>query len=95
MEYALEESLEISTVLNTKNQYVDWMAQHQSLQIDASQVVRIDAAGIQLLASMFITARKSNVDIHLVEVPTVLSEGIRLLGFELLFGLEKDIEDLV
>lgn len=86
MDLTLAESLEISTVLDSKAQYLEWLKQNSPLRIDASLVAYVDAAGIQLLASFFMTARHANIDISLVNATNTLTEGITVLALEGLFA---------
>ncbi|CAH8192545.1 STAS domain-containing protein [Vibrio aestuarianus] len=86
MDLTLAESLEISTVLDSKAQYLEWLKQNSPLRIDASLVAHVDAAGIQLLASFFMTARHANIDISLVNATNTLTEGITVLALEGLFA---------
>ncbi|WP_104400857.1 STAS domain-containing protein [Vibrio penaeicida] len=85
MERQLEESLEIGNVLNIKNEYQQWLDSNEELIIDASSVVRVDAAGLQALASLFFSAKQANTDIQLVNVPDDLQESIKLLDLQSVF----------
>ncbi|WP_295899093.1 STAS domain-containing protein [uncultured Vibrio sp.] len=80
MDCLLGESLEISTVMDAKVQYSEWLKQSSSLRIDASQVSRVDAAGLQLLASLFISAKQLNLEVELSDPSSVLSEALNTLG---------------
>ena len=86
MDFLLVESLEISTVLDSKANYLQWLSQAPPLTIDASRVNSVDAAGLQLLASFFITAKRAEIDITLINVTNTLNEGIALLALESLFA---------
>ncbi|ASU23595.1 STAS domain-containing protein [Vibrio qinghaiensis] len=86
MNFLLVESLEISTVLDSKANYLQWLSLAPPLTIDASQVNSVDAAGMQLLASLFMTAKRAGIEITLVHATNTLNEGIALLGLESLFA---------
>ncbi|MCR9297552.1 STAS domain-containing protein [Vibrio fluvialis] len=47
--FALNESLDISNVVDCKLQYLEWLQQDSKIVVDAARVSRVDAAGIQLL----------------------------------------------
>ncbi|MEZ9232152.1 STAS domain-containing protein [Vibrio amylolyticus] len=80
MDCLLGESLEISTVMDAKVQYAGWLKQSSSLRIDASQVSRVDAAGLQLLASLFISAKQLNLNVELSQSSPVFTEAVETLG---------------
>ncbi|SON52243.1 lipid asymmetry maintenance protein MlaB [Vibrio tapetis] len=85
MQCQLDESLEISNVLNSKIEYQQWLDNHELLIIDASSVSRIDAAGLQALASLFLTAKQTHTEIRLINVADKLSDGIELLALTNIF----------
>ena len=80
MECSLPESLDISTVLDSATRYKQWLAQEDRIQIDATSVSRVDAAGLQVLASLFLSAKKHQINIQLVQPTQVLLEAITTLG---------------
>ncbi|ASG02268.1 STAS domain-containing protein [Vibrio anguillarum] len=86
MDFLLAESLEISTVLDSKANYLQWLSLTPPLTIDASRVNSVDAAGLQLLASLFMTAERAGIEITLVNATNTLNEGIALLALESLFA---------
>ncbi|NOH60524.1 STAS domain-containing protein [Vibrio sp. RE88] len=92
MECLLPESLDISTVLDTTTHYQEWFANQDSIQLSANSVVRVDAAGIQLLSSLFISAKKNQRDIQLLKPSEVLVEGITTLGLQDVFDLKLKSE---
>ncbi|USD67488.1 STAS domain-containing protein [Vibrio sp. SCSIO 43136] len=85
MQCLLDESLEISNVINAKNEYQRWLDSQEMLIIDASPVTRIDAAGLQALAALFVSAKQTNVEIQMINVPEQVSAGIALLDLTSLF----------
>ncbi|KLN63924.1 MULTISPECIES: STAS domain-containing protein [Vibrio] len=91
MECLLPESLDISTVLDSASQYKSWLAQHEQLKIDASHVGRVDAAGIQALASLFHSARSNQITIQLVRPTPSLVEGIITLGLDGQFDINTEV----
>ena len=91
MECVLEESLEISTVLNSKDKYLEWLKQDSPISIDASQVVRVDAAGLQTLASLFNSAKRADLEISIENPSSVLTDAIALLNLEKQFSSEKEL----
>lgn len=80
MEYLLPESLDISTVLDSTNLYQRWLTNDGSLAIDASNVKRVDAAGLQALTALFLSAKSNQVTIHLLHPTELLVESIKTLG---------------
>ncbi len=94
MDCLLNESLDISTVLDNALLYKNWLAtDDKSLALDASQVERVDAAGIQTLASLFITAQHNQLIISLNNPSKVLSEGITILGLQKIFDAEDKVKE--
>ncbi|BCL71685.1 putative Sulphate transporter/antisigma-factor antagonist STAS [Vibrio nigripulchritudo MADA3029] len=85
MECQLEESLEIGNVLNIKNEYQQWLDTNEELVIDASSVVRVDAAGLQALASLFFSAKQANTEIKLINASDEFQESIKLLDLQSVF----------
>ncbi|MFA0569421.1 MAG: STAS domain-containing protein [Vibrio gallaecicus] len=85
MEYVLEESLEISTVLNSKEKYLQWLTHNESISIDASKVTRVDTAGLQALASLFVSAKHVGLDIRIENTSEILNDSIALLDLKAQF----------
>ncbi|MGC9401950.1 STAS domain-containing protein [Vibrio genomosp. F10] len=90
MDCLLGESLEISTVMDAKIQYAEWLKQSSLLRVNASQVSKVDTAGVQLLASLFVSAKQLNVAIELSESSAVLTEAFVTLGLTSVFNDETD-----
>ncbi|WP_428773773.1 STAS domain-containing protein [Vibrio sp.] len=82
MDCMLPDTIDISTVLEAVPVYCEWLATSQPLTINASQVGKVDAAGIQALLALVITANKNNTPIQLIDCPTALREAIAILGFQ-------------
>lgn len=80
MECLLPESLDISTVLDSTTQYKSWLSHAEQLDVDASNVGRVDAAGIQALTSLFLSAKSNQIEIRLLKPSPLLTEGIATLG---------------
>ncbi|MGF1697292.1 STAS domain-containing protein [Vibrio kyushuensis] len=91
MDCLLGESLEISTVMDSKIQYTEWLKQSSSLRIDASQVSKVDTAGLQLLASFFMSAKQLSVTVELSNATSVLTEALETLGLTSVINDEKDV----
>ncbi|MGF1752661.1 STAS domain-containing protein [Vibrio makurazakiensis] len=91
MECLLEESIEISTVLNSKDKYLEWLKQDTPISIDASHVVRVDTAGLQALASLFRSANRAGLVISMKNPSSVLTDAIELLNLEQQFYSEKEL----
>ncbi|MGD8110391.1 STAS domain-containing protein [Vibrio sp. TRT 17S01] len=94
MELKLADSLDISTVIDSSNQYKEWLSKDTSLVIDAADVARTDAAGIQALTSLFLTAKSNQIDIQLSQPTELLLEGINTLGLQDVFNLTPDVGEL-
>ncbi|WP_187376380.1 STAS domain-containing protein [Vibrio mimicus] len=76
----LNEALDIAHVQECKDLLLPWIAKGEPILIDGSAVVRVDAAGVQLLASLFMTAQHNGLEIHFEKLSDVLEEGLALLG---------------
>ena len=94
MECLLPESVDISTVLDSATQYKTWLGQDNQLSIDASHVSRVDAAGIQALASLFLSAKSNQIDIQLVQPTPSLIEAISTLGLDDHFDMNTEVGEL-
>ncbi|TQP60097.1 STAS domain-containing protein [Vibrio cholerae] len=86
----LNEVLDIAHVQECKQQFLSWMSQEAPIVIDGSAVTRVDAAGLQLLASLFITAQNNGQQIHFEQLSDVLAEGLALLGMADLMQLKSE-----
>lgn len=86
----LNEVLDIAHVQECKQQFLSWISQEESIVIDCSAVSRVDAAGLQLLASLFITAQHNGQQIHFEQLSGVLAEGLALLGMTDLMQLKSE-----
>jgi ABC-type transporter Mla MlaB component len=86
MECLLPESLDITTVIDSATQYNKWLENNKTLEIDASQVVRTDAAGLQLLASLFVSAKNNHIAITLAQPTPLLLTSLTTLGLLEQFG---------
>jgi ABC-type transporter Mla MlaB component len=80
MECLLPESLDITTVIDSAMQYNKWLEHNENLQINASNVVRTDAAGLQLLTSLFISAKNNQITITLAQPTQSLITSLTTLG---------------
>ncbi|RSD30653.1 STAS domain-containing protein [Vibrio pectenicida] len=85
MNCLLPESLDISTVLDVTTLYQKWLTNQDPIELNAEKVVRVDAAGIQLLCCLFISAKKNHREIHLLKPTEPLTDGIQTLGFSGVF----------
>ncbi|WP_185841898.1 STAS domain-containing protein [Vibrio cholerae] len=86
----LNEVLDIAHVQECKQQLLPWMSQEAPIVIDGSAVARVDAAGVQLLASLFIIAQHNGQQIHFEQLSDVLAEGLALLGMADLMQLKSE-----
>ncbi len=86
----LNEVLDIAHVQECKQQLLPWMSQEAPIVIDGSAGARVDAAGVQLLASLFITAQHNGQQIHFEQLSDVLAEGLALLGMADLMQLKSE-----
>ncbi|MBU2899279.1 STAS domain-containing protein [Vibrio hepatarius] len=85
MNCLLPESLDISTVLDVTTLYQEWLTNQDSIELNAEKVVRVDAAGIQLLSCLFISAKKNHIEIQILKPTELLTDGIRTLGLSSVF----------
>lgn len=86
----LQESLDIRNVAECKRTYQQWMQDNDVLIVDARSVSRVDAAGIQLLASLFRTAHLAGKEIRLDNISEALEEGLQVLGMEHCFKVIQE-----
>ncbi|PAR48590.1 sulfate transporter [Vibrio metoecus] len=86
----LNEALDIAHVQECKLQFLPWISQHEPIVVDGSAVVRVDAAGIQLLASLWMTAQHNQLEIYFDQLSDVLAEGIALLGMADLMQMKSE-----
>ncbi|MDN3612175.1 STAS domain-containing protein [Vibrio ostreicida] len=91
MECLLPEALDISTVLDTVTQYKAWLDNTDPIRLNAECVTRVDAAGIQLLSSFFISAKKNQQDIQLCKPSVPLQDAIETLGLQKVFELATKV----
>ncbi len=89
MEYLLSDCLDINSIAKAKSDYVHWLMQKEPLEIDAQAVVRVDASGLLLLASLFKSARNSDIAAKLINTPPELVENITLLGLHEIIEIEE------
>ncbi|WP_087022048.1 STAS domain-containing protein [Thaumasiovibrio subtropicus] len=85
MKCVLDSALEIGTVLQAKAKYSEWLANGDSIEVVGSEVSRIDAAGLQALASLFVSAREGSKTIKLVQPSQTLNDAIETLKLHSLF----------
>lgn len=89
MDCLLPESLDISTVLDTTVEYRSWLVQQTSLHIDGSHVHRVDAAGLQALAALFLSAKNNQINIQLMNPTQPVIDGATILGLAETFDLNS------
>lgn len=82
--FSLNESLDISNVVDCKIQYTEWLQQHSDdvIVLDAACVNRVDAAGLQLLVSFHHSARMAGKNLQFQNVSETLEEGLKVLGLD-------------
>lgn len=82
--FSLNESLDVSNVVECKVQYLQWLQQHSDdvIMIDAADVNRVDAAGLQLLASLYHSAHVAGKDLQFHNVSETLQDGLKILGLD-------------
>lgn len=76
----LNEELDIAHVQECKQQFLPWILRNEPIVIDGRAVTRVDAAGIQLLFSLFVTAQHNGKEIRFEHISNVLAECLALLG---------------
>ena len=82
-----EDSVDISGVSALHNQISSEIQQGCTISLDASQIERIDTAGLQLFAALFIDAATQNITINWLNPSDTLQTSARLLGLEELLQL--------
>jgi anti-anti-sigma regulatory factor len=77
----LAEELSIYTVGGLRAEWLAWLdAQRDAARIDAAAVGQVDAAGVQLLASLVRALEARAIGWHLFDVSGPLSDALRTLG---------------
>lgn len=89
----LPDVLDISSALNVAAESKQWLQDHRSLVILASNVERVDAAGLQVLVSLFLSAERDSVEIRLDKPSATLKQGANALGLQHLLKLSSDVGD--
>lgn len=79
--------IDIASASAVRELLVQRLERRQPTTLDASQVRRADAAGLQVLGAFLVDARAAGVLVDLVEPSTALHEAARLLGLRALLGL--------
>lgn len=90
MSYELGECLDISTINTWHPVFIQWLESPSPISIDAAKVTRIDTAGMQALASLFLSAQRAGKTIILSNLSDVLKDGIQLLDLESLLVISQD-----
>lgn len=89
--FSLDSSLTISEVSSLQDQLLERLREMVPLRIDASDVDAIDAAGLQLIASLFKNAREKGIDLSLAKPSDAFVASARQIGLAALFDIEADI----
>nr|WP_086940326.1 STAS domain-containing protein [Thaumasiovibrio occultus] len=85
MKVQLTRRLEISGVYQETARYAEWLQKNDELEIDASLVERVDAAGIQALTTLFVNAKEAGKRVFFCALSPKLDEAIRILELDALF----------
>ena len=64
------------------------------LTLDASAIMRVDAAGLQLLCATMTAARAQGTEVRWKGVPPVLLDGARTLALSAALGLAARAQEL-
>ncbi|HEY0189944.1 MAG TPA: STAS domain-containing protein [Kofleriaceae bacterium] len=86
-EIQLPRSLDISAVRTVATELQDALAVGE-VTIDAAELARLDAAGLQLLCAAAAAARTAGARLTWKAVPAVLTDGARTLALTDSLGLE-------
>lgn len=81
----LPESLDIEAATDLQKALIDALGDDQPLQLDASEVRHVDAAGLQLLLAAQRDFRKRQLDLNLLQPTAMLQQSIRAAGLETQF----------
>ncbi|MCG7497933.1 STAS domain-containing protein [Vibrio sp. Of7-15] len=82
MEYVLTESIDITQVLEIRKRYSDSIANTKNIMLDGSKVQKTDAAGLQLLLSLFVTCQKKGIEIRWQSISDELVLAATVLGLD-------------
>ena len=77
---------DVESLHSELDQLLDRLHNGQRLEIDGSQVERVDAAGAQLLATFAKDAFAKGVELAWYDLTDALTEATRLTGFEALIS---------
>ncbi|NLS11928.1 STAS domain-containing protein [Vibrio sp. SM6] len=93
MNYHLGAKLDISSVSDLRRQWIDALIHQNTIVFDGGDVVKVDAAGIQLLAAFARSLREADKEISWREQSVTLQEGLTQLGFHELLMVSKGTEE--
>lgn len=83
----LNSTQDISKSLELKNDMLALINDNDEIDIDASNVERIDGSAIQLLCALFVYAKENNLMIHWVNPSEALMSAAELLGVKQILEL--------
>jgi len=78
----LEGAMSIAKAEGLHQQLEAALREYSCIEIDASEVSRVDTAIVQLLASFLTDAENSGVQVSWRSVSDEMKEGVRLLGMD-------------
>jgi len=84
--FRIQGELTIYRAAALKQELLEFLDQHNSIDIDLSEVSEFDSAGIQILLLAKKTALSKEKSLRLVEHSTPVLEGLELLNLSSYFG---------
>jgi len=87
--FALNKSISISTINSFYNELKNILQTPTTVVVDASEVVFLDTAALQLLCSWYSEATNRGIKIKWKNAEGILLESANLLGVAAYLGLEK------
>ena len=83
MEHRLSTNIDITSATELRQQFLTLMKEQRSITFDAAQVSKMDAAGLQLLASLVMSAKHNEVEIRWKDLSPALIKNVEILGYDL------------
>ncbi|MGD8567883.1 MAG: STAS domain-containing protein [Gammaproteobacteria bacterium] len=87
LEYNLDESLDITCINQIYDELNTLLSDGKPVTIDASNVKRLDTAGVQLLCCWYLEARKKGVEVTFRNTQGVFHDSAKLLGVAEVFEI--------
>ncbi|GAA5644667.1 MULTISPECIES: STAS domain-containing protein [Vibrio] len=82
MHYTLQSEVNIANIEQVKAQLTTSLTQGEAVELDASEVCKVDTAGMQLLLSYVLGLKQQGTEVHWKSPSDELSTVAKLLGLD-------------